>query len=419
MSTDPYWTNGDGQVTLYREDSLKLLRTLPDASVDAVVCDPPYALTELPTSVVVDALTRWLAGDRAYTPPTRGGFMGASWDAFVPPPALWDQCLRVLKPGGHLLAFSAPRTYDLMAMSVRLAGFDLRDEIATLLWAFGSGWPKGQAIGKAIDKAAGATREVVGQGPYANRRPRVDHGTQGLAYADDAYVRPAGQAVTAPATEQAAAWEGWNTTLRPAHEPVVVARKPLAGTVAANVLEHGTGALNIADCRVEAAGPDVNASKNKGRGMGYGGGSAQRGSWDGTSGRWPGNLVLVHHPDCGDRCVPVCHVAEMERQAPGSSRYFPIFRYEAKAPQHERPRLADGTAWSTVKPLELMRWLCRLVTPPGGLILDPCCGTATTGQAAAEEGFDCILVERDPVAAELAKVRLSKPLQPALFGGAA
>src|SRR6185312_4165665 len=139
----------DEQVTLHLGNCIEVLRTMPDNSVDAVVCDPPYALTDLPAPKVTDALTHWLAGDRAYTPAGNGGFMGADWDKFVPPPAAWDECLRVLKPGGHLLAFAAPRTADLMTMSIRLAGFEIRDGIN---WIYGQGFPKGVDIAKAIDK---------------------------------------------------------------------------------------------------------------------------------------------------------------------------------------------------------------------------------------------------------------------------
>jgi DNA modification methylase len=375
----------DDTVQLYLGDSLDILPTLADASVDAVVCDPPYALTELPTGLVTDALTAWLTGDRAYIPAAGVGFMGRDWDRFVPPPAIWDECLRVLKPGGHLLTFASARTVDLMGISIRLARLEIRDSID---WIHGNGMPKGKH------------------------------------------------------------------QLKPAHEPIIVARKPLAGTIAATIHAHGTGGLNIDGCRTTSLGAEPNARLDKGSGLGYGGGDADRGSWDGALGRWPTNILLSHGPNCvdGGDCLPGCPVAEMDAQSGmrkagerpaqragigysgagagtegkrmvldsgGASRFFPVFRYEAKAPKAERPRLADGTAWPTVKPLALMRWLVRLVTPPGGTVLDWCAGTGTTLEAARLEGIPAIGVEREKQAAELCRVRLAKPYMTDLFSGGA
>ena len=286
-----------GRVIVLRGDAAHL--PLPDGSIDAVVCDPPYALTELPVAKVTEALTAWLAGDRAYIPKTgAGGFMGREWDKFVPPPAAWDECLRVLKPGGHLLAFAAPRTQDLMGMSIRLAGFEIRDSIP---WIFGQGMPKSLDVGKAIDKAAGVTREVIGASPFASRKP---HGTwTGEVYGDEP-ASGIGPNLTAPATEDAARWDGWGTALKPAHEPITVARKPFPGPVAANVLTHGTGALNIAACQVGTE-PRVNNA---------GGGSSlqrvsrveqgyrptrrptSRNEASEVAGRWPPNVIFSHCP---------------------------------------------------------------------------------------------------------------------------
>jgi len=399
----PYYA--DDLVTLHLGDCLEVLATLPGASVDAVVTDPPYNLGfmgkkwDSPGKAFVerkaDRRNAWdhvggnhnpvNSADQARTQRIEGQRFQAWCEAWA------AECLRVLKPGGHLLAFGGTRTYHRLACGIEDAGFEVRD---SLHWLYGSGFPKSLDAGKAIDKAAGAVREVTGKGQWAGRESSADLGVMN----DDAWKGGTPRVQTAPATEGAARWDGWGTALKPGHEPVILARKPLAGTVAGNVLEHGTGALNIGRCRV-------------------GTGEAS------TQGRWPPNVLLTHSAACepaGD-----CPVAELDRQsgprksayphrpdlaesyagtecpdgdrsvyspglgkaslsytdAGGASRFFPAFRYEAKAPRSERPRLEDGTAHPTVKPLALMRWLVRLVTPPGGVVLDPFAGSGTTLQA--------------------------------------
>jgi DNA modification methylase len=764
-----------GRVIVLRGDAAHL--PLPDGSVDSVVTDPPYALAELPVAKVAEALSAWLGGDRGYVPKTgAGGFMGRKWDDFVPPPAAWDECMRVLKPGGYLLAFSAPRTQDLMGMSIRLAGFEIRDGIK---WIMGSGFPKSLDVSKAIDKRAEENvdtkrriaavaevirshREAKGMTPQQvslavvgtpsgacwnwehQQLPSIEMWPAikaALSIADeyDALIQgdrtrfvaaeravvgqdrnwgkpsfstpnaPNGERhVTVPATDDATRWNGWGTALKPAHEPVIVAqkpagesailveigshlnrlecewlslakdaapsspptrpgspeakaafapgcaailqedvresrtptgaaagssaatvtfrfgsmaetclntvtswkeclavlsqamststtatttgpitdlktlssslskltaenmaanhnpgsglssfagavdalfaavvlssratlmlsadgaatgttppsypaedaqpspahepiivaRKPMAGTVAANVLTYGTGALNIDGCRTTALTEQevVRSGKSTNGGV-YGDYSSVDWKRDGvkSKGRWPPNVLLTHAPGCvpagtrkvrGDNrtggagrrprgfanigagsgtgepngrlhgdaevestegCVPGCPVAEMDRQSGpsvsssrprqntadahnrtasmgkssgdwttgghddsgGASRFFPVFRYEAKAGASERPRLPDGTAWPTVKPVALMRWLVRLVTPPGGIVGDFFCGTGPTGEAAIIEGFDAILLDKDPQAIALTRVRLAKPMQPLMPG---
>ena len=417
------WASEDGRVALFGTDMLAVLGSLPDASVDACCTDPPYGLAEHPRKRTEQALAAWLAGDRLHVPDGKG-FMGRGWDAFVPPPGAWDEVYRVLKPGSWLLAFAAPRTQDLMGLSIRLAGFEIRDSIA---WIYGSGFPKSLDVSKAIDKAAGAVREVVGQGRFASRRPRADHSTQGLTFADDAYVRPAGRSLTVPATPEAARWNGWGTTLKPAIEPVLVARKPLDGTVAANVLAHGTGALNIAGCLVaHASAADLAESQGKNQHTRYSNASdrmgangtygtweagAQRTDYDGSAGRWPPDLILTHFPGCDGSCEPGCPVALAGEHA----RFFPQtewgpqdapFLYAAKAPKSERPAVDGVNPHIAVKPLAVMRWLARLVTPPDGLLIDPFAGTGTTLQAAGLEGFRAVGAENDPDACTLARKRL-------------
>ena len=230
---------------------LETLKTLPDCSVDSIVTDPPYEL----------------------------GFMGKSWDnsGIAYNQDLWAECLRVLKPGGHLLAFGGSRTYHRMACAIEDAGFEMRDQI---MWLYGSGFPKSLDVSKAIDKAAGAEREVVG----IKKRQGRSGGIMGSP-------RDIEQAFTIPATPDAQQWEGWGTALKPAHEPIVVARKPLIGTVASNVLEHGTGALNIDGCRVGTDGGCSGASAGPSNGIygdGLNGSPAQ--PVEGL-GRWPANVI--------------------------------------------------------------------------------------------------------------------------------
>lgn len=217
-------------VKLIHGDCLEVLKGMPDNSVDSIVTDPPYGLS----------------------------FMGKKWDYDVPDQAIWEECLRVLKPGGHLLAFAGTRTQHRMAVRIEDAGFEVRDMIA---WVYGSGFPKSLDVSKAIDKAAGAVREVIGKAQWSNSAAHFVPGEDHTARVT--------LDITAPATAAARQWQGWGTALKPALEPITVARKPLKGTVAANVLEWGTGAINIDGCRVEGGESDGIT----------------------TSGRWPANLI--------------------------------------------------------------------------------------------------------------------------------
>lgn len=256
-----------------RGDCIKRMAEMEEASIDAVVTDPPYGLSREPD--IGEVLKHWLAGDDYKH--RGGGFMGQSWDSFVPGPATWREVFRVLKPGGHLLAFTGTRTADLMGISIRMAGFERRDSIASLaisegdlLWMVGSGFPKSLDVSKAIDKAVGAEREDLGPGQWAHVKAG---GTwNGEVYGEEP-SNGEGPRASRPATPEAAQWKGWGTALKPAHEPIVVARKPLIGTVAENVLEHGTGGINIDACKVGVTGQRPN-------------------------GRWPANLVLSHLEDC-------------------------------------------------------------------------------------------------------------------------
>src|SRR5690625_3673163 len=262
------------------------MRNMPDNSVDAIVTDPPYGLSNTTPDQVAETIVKWVSGDREYLP-TGKGFMGKAWDAFVPPVAVWDEAMRVLKPGGHILAFAGTRTMDLMTLGLRLAGFDIRDSVA---WLYGSGFPKSHDVGEAIDKRAGAEREVVG---YSQGRSSAIHG------GGQSVGRPG--PITTPATDAAKQWDGWGTALKPAVEPIVAARNPFKGTVAANVLEHGTGALNIDASRVGMSDADREAAKVP---MGDWSRSGTTGSTDSRNGatfepspagRWPANVILDEH----------------------------------------------------------------------------------------------------------------------------
>lgn len=414
------------EVDIRHGDCLKVLRDLPDNSVDSVVTDPPYGLSNTKPQQVADVLAAWVTGETEAVPAKKGGFMGKDWDSFVPPPAVWVECLRVLKPGGHMAVFAGARTQDLMGLSIRLAGFEIRD---TLGWIYGSGFPKGMDVSKAIDKAAGAEREVVSE------RPAYGIGGNGIL---SGHAEGATAKVTAPATPEAVKWDGWGTALKPAIEPIILARKPLVGTVANNVLEHGVGGLNIDACRV---GDDVRP-----KGASTGEIVSENGSMAGpntgrkvvgtVTGRFPSNILLDEHAAAemdeqsgvsvsrravltstpgeiygGGAGLP-SHTGEYGHDdSGGASRFFPVFRYQAKAPKKERPVLEreDGTKVKhpTVKPVALMEWLVTLLTPEGGTTLDPFAGTGTTLQAARNKGFNSIGVEQDDDYIQLIEARLS------------
>ena len=447
----------DDRVTLWHGDCIEVLSTLPDSSVDAVVCDPPYGLSNTAPDKVADTIVRWAGGDREHVPEGRG-FMGRPWDSFVPPPAVWDECLRVLKPGGHMLVFAGSRTQDLMGLSIRLAGFELRDSLA---WITGSGMPKSHDVSKAIDKAAGAEREVIGRkgGRYAygHNPEKASLAPNGMfRWGDRHYVwtelppnarefftKAAAEKgnITAPATPEAERWAGWGTALKPSHEPVLCARKPLTGTVAANVLEWGTGALNIDASRVahdrQSAEWVSKWSGNGGHPRGMFGGNIGSQFGGSPSGRWPANVLLDPEAAAAmDQQSGVlksgAHKAGQPRNAQskssytlnnettyedagsegGASRFFHVFKYQAKAPKKERPVIEreDGTKVQhpTVKPLALMEWLVTLITPPGGVVLDPFAGSGTTLQAARDKGFRSIGIEADADHVALIHARLEQ-----------
>ena len=452
---------------LLQGDALERLKELPDNSIDSIVTDPPYGLSKQPD--MLEVLQHWLAGDDYKH--NGKGFMGKAWDSFVPGPSIWKECLRVLKPGGHMVAFFGTRTYDLGVVAIRIAGFEIRDQIA---WVYGSGFPKSLNVSKAIESGGGRPEDIrrmqMGESYQPSGRGRVnyDHGA-GSAMNSSAVEWE-------PNTNSAKQWEGWGTALKPAFEPIVLARKPINTTVAENVLEYGVGGINIDGCRVEAEeggrphrvtaalrdDVDYNGGVLAGRLDGSLGSSKAVGST--SQGRFPANLihdgsdeVVSLFPDSKGQLAPVkgtekSHTGETgiygtygrtsfdkrEEGEASSARFF----YCAKASSADRDeglddfelrkaaglpmRKAgvetvgeglDGTKTfrdtkrknihPTVKPVDLMRYLCRLITPPGGTILDPFTGSGSTGKAAMYEGFNFVGVELMQDHIEIAEARIA------------
>jgi len=345
-----------------------MMRTLPDASVDAVVCDPPYEL----------------------------GFMGKGWDAsgIAYDVDVWRQALRVLKPGGHLLAFSGSRTYHRMTCAIEDAGFEIRDQI---MWVYGSGFPKSLDVSKAIDKAAGAQREVVGV-KHAERYPNGPGGNTFTVGGGPDGTRNQPEPLTAPATDDARRWAGWGTALKPAHEPICLARKPLVGTVAANVLRHGTGAINVDGCRADGDRWPANFIHDGSDEATDGLRDAARFFYTPKAGRDDREEAL------GD--LPRRTGAQAVGREDGSAG--------TKSPRAGASRTATDlvNVHPTVKPTELMRYLVRMVTPPGGTVLDPFTGSGSTGRAAMLEGMRFIGCELSPEYAEIALARIRYTLGP-------
>jgi site-specific DNA-methyltransferase (adenine-specific) len=310
--------------------------------------------------------------------------MNKKWDYDVPSVEVWQECLRVLKPGGHLLAFAGTRTQHRMAVRIEDAGFEIRDMIA---WVYGSGFPKSLDVSKAIDKAAGVEREVVGYSAGFGKGSTFSSEYQTAQGYRPAYTEKAGQPapITAPATEAAKQWQGWGTALKPALEPITVARKPFPGTVAENVLQHGTGALNVDGCRV-ATSETLQGSTvpNDIRGGAFAAGhnpnprdiAAYRQS---DLGRFPANLIH-------DGSEEVVGLFPEDGEA-SAARFF----YCAKADPSER----RNSKHPTIKPVALMRYLVRLVCPAGGVVLDPFAGSGTTIEAARLEHCRAIGIERE------------------------
>lgn len=476
-------------------DCLLGMRTcLADNSVDAVVTDPPYGLSKEPD--MMEVMKHWMNGDDYVH--TGGGFMGKSWDSFVPGPSIWKEVFRVLKPGGHLLAFFGSRTYDLGTLAIRLAGFEIRDQI---MWVYGSGFPKSLDVSKAIDKQDAVEERIkrrykfttwlttyckltgremddlcgtntMGRHwtdclpngkqpdiptrtyfellrPYisvevpewiealvdertvesTNFKSRKVKGVKksGIANKDETVRHTIGASksievdITAPATDEAKQWSGWGTALKPAHEPICVARKPLSGTVAENVLTHSTGALNIDGCRV---GDEVRFNApagNKPGGNSYN--MSAKGMPDDAegstvTGRWPANFVHDGlNAEEWSRYFYCAKASKSDRDDGvllAATSAAEMVDRDADSAGMNSPRAGAGRTSGarndhpTVKPTALMQWLVRLVTPPGGTVLDPFTGSGSTGKACMLEGFEFIGFEMDPHYCEIAEQRIAK-----------
>ncbi len=389
-----------------------VLKEMPDNSISSIVTDPPYGLK----------------------------FMGKKWDYDVPPVALWEEAYRVLKPGAHVLSFGGTRTYHRMVVNIEDAGFEIRDQI---LWIYGSGFPKSLDVSKAIDKAAGAERKVIGiedgRGRYDGCARESTLSSVGTGYGS---IKDGRHSITAPATESAIRWEGWGTALKPAVEPICLARKPLEGTVANNVLKWGTGGLNIDECRIPT-GDSLNG------GSCIGSESCSPG-WDRPwkrdaeklretaeraklnvakaeqLGRFPANVihdgcdeVLAGFPDAGISSGGISKAGKFNNKYgkysgdnPGNSaggfldsgsaaRFF----YCAKASTSER---GDENNHPTVKPLDLIKYLIRLITPPDGIVLDMFGGSGTTALACLDLGFPYIVIEKEPDHVFIANERIKQ-----------
>jgi DNA modification methylase len=394
-------------------DCLDVLKTFDDNSFDSIVTDPPYGLS----------------------------FMGKKWDYDVPSVEIWVECFRVLKPGGHLLAFAGTRTQHRMAVRIEEAGFEIRDMIA---WVYGSGFPKSHDVSKAIDKAAGAEREKIRRPSAAtayssaagNFRPWMER-AQELGYTEVDGDKPV--------TEAGRQWQGWGTALKPALEPITVARKPLVGTVTGNVLAWGTGGFNIDETRIQI-------EKETGWGgspsNGYSGRLDQNLDARPVQGRWPANLihdgseeVLGLFPETGKSSghprnnkpstfnVSVRYPSLGVTDDGGSAaRFFycakaskrdrndgldnmplqDVHRYNAGIGEGKEPDTPskDQNHHPTVKPTDLMRYLVTLVTPPDGHVLDPFMGSGSTGKGCVQAGFSFTGIEMDNGYLEIAKRRI-------------
>ena len=375
---------------LHNEDCIEQMQKMIDegVQVDSVVTDPPYELN----------------------------FMGKSWDStgIAFQKNTWELALQLLKPGGHLLAFAGSRTYHRIAVAIEDAGFEIRDQI---MWLYGSGFPKSLNVSKAIDKSAGATPTIVKEGDTVRRiRPGADQNKDGTweKLKDRTYTHT----ITKGTTPEAQEWEGWHTALKPAHEPIVLARKPLEGTVAENVLKHGTGGINIDGCRIK-----TDELKHFNR---------ESFAWEGKSlyneqtytpsveGRYPANVMHDGLEQEWARFFYCPKVSKNERNrglddfeekktSSMSGRRDPHDMEKSKIDNDVTGRFVTErkNIHPTVKPVELMKYLCRLVTPKGGTVLDPFMGSGTTGMAAKDEGFEFIGIEKEKEYYEIAEQRIN------------
>ena len=394
--------------TIYHGDCMEVLESLEN--IDSCVADPPYGLS----------------------------FMGKKWDYDVPKKELWERVFASMKQGAHLLSFFGSRTYHRGVIPIEDAGFEIRDQ---LMWLYGSGFPKSHNIGKAVDRLQGNEREVVGKkkGTYTDIRRDKETGQDGL-HGGIATDRDRVEIMETKGTSE---YEGWGTALKPAHEPIVMARKPFKGSVAENVLEHGTGGINIDGCRV---GTDdklsIGSNKRDNANVNFGMKDNKEKQKQHEQGRFPANVmhdgseeVLEIFPDDSSRFFYCAKASKKDRdEGLDMIDAKPMaWSNQAKA-ELKRGNLdfrnADGdtarhnkvqrrkNSHPTVKPTELMQYLCRLVTPKGGVVLDPFMGSGSTGKGALLEGFKFIGIEMEREYFDIACARLEavqKNVQETLF----
>lgn len=477
---------------LLNDDCLNALKKIPDSSIEAVCTDPPYGLSKQPD--IAEVMQHWL-NDKTYEHKSTG-FMGKSWDSFVPGPEYWREVYRVLKPGGHAAIFAGSRTQDLMSIALRFAGFEIRE---TIMWAYSQGFPKSHSVDKAIDKMGGkqipdgfaswlksereskgiSAKDLCEMGKFYKN---VNHGglisnwesglgspsakqfnllcdllelpfekreeverqilgwrkvMPGVAFSSEG---PSELPITAPATDQAKQWQGWGTALKPCYEPIILVRKPLEGTVAQNVLKWGCGGINIDECRVELANeadkaqfefnhavgtriPEEYADKKLG--LHDGGWMQQVGEKEMPTGRWPGNLahdgsdeVVEMFPESkgqsgyvndSKRSTKNCYGDPADNgkqyEPRGDSGSAARFFYSSKATKKDR---GEGNTHPTVKPVKLMEWLVKMVTPKNGKCLDPFMGSGSTGVACMNTNRKFIGIEMDSEYFQIAKRRIEE-----------
>jgi DNA modification methylase len=366
-------------------DCLEVLKTLPDNSVDSIVTDPPYHLTSIVKRFGKPGSAPAKDRDGLFKRQSKG-FMGQEWDggdiAFRT--EVWEECWRVLKPGGHLLAFSASRNYHRMGVAIEDAGFEIRDQ---LMWIYGSGFPKSHNIGKSIDKKDNPEKwnnNEYGGGNY--KCPNCDKWIM------------SGNPCKCPreVNEINNEWEGWGTALKPAHEPIVMARKPLSEkTVVDNVFKHGTGGINIDESRISTDdslnGGAYSKETNKEKGSSYTLGITGK-EYKQPEGRFPANIILSEEA-----------AENLDGHQKDTSRYF----YVVKPSKKEKTMGLEKNNHPTVKPIKLMEYIIKLVTPKGGTTLDPFMGSGTTGIAALTNGFNFIGIEMGEEYMDIAEQRIN------------
>lgn len=512
----------DNRQIVISGNNIETLKNYPDNYFDSIVTDPPYGLGKEPNTH--EMLKAWI--ETGYLEVKGSGFMGKEWDAFVPQPIFWKEIFRVLKHGGHIVAFFGTRTYDWGCMAIRLAGFEIRDCIQ---WVYGSGFPKSHNISKAIDKMYGAERDIVGQGKAGKGFNKVKGFGVNTTKSDEFTSE---WDITEASSDQAKQWEGWGSSLKPANEPIVLARKPLEKglSIAENVLKWGTGAINIDASRIgselikgQKAGQGFNNVKGFGVNTKLGNEEAKEYISEDVKGRFPANFIMTHHPDCecvgykkvgsgkeggynykgnnysvegfvpnnsveansnfGEetiedwKCHDDCPIKILDEQSGerksngiykkegdwenkgggkirtwdigydklnkyageegGASRFFYVaksskwernygldeFDEKNSASSEFRPNHLEKSLngengnpygrWKplknihpTVKPIKLMQYLVRMITPPNGIVLDPFAGSGTTGIACKIDGFEFVGLELSEEYTQIANARI-------------